>query len=207
MRTEYDDYSASEYATAVAASAFAIHSLEEYQKDLRIGSGNPLSRVKTRKDQLSGQTGPSSTRRPYGQDNRASSSLRPVRSTSMNDQMKQRSSNKKPTPELRAEAWENNQMEKLKKRFDKINSDLLAWENEEKARAKLQLEKKKNELAHRKERFFQYYRVQLAKIDHIAQGAKKQVEDRRKFEGSAVKERAKKLRSARKSPPVCCFCF
>lgn len=58
MRPEYDDIRESEYATAVAASAFAIHSLEEQQKDLRIGSGNPLSRVKTRKDQQLGQTVP-----------------------------------------------------------------------------------------------------------------------------------------------------
>lgn len=58
MRYEYDDNRESEYATAVAASAFAIHSLEEHQKDLRIGSGNPLGRVKTRKDQLLGQTVP-----------------------------------------------------------------------------------------------------------------------------------------------------
>lgn len=64
-----------------------------------------------------------------------------------------------------------------------------------------------NELAHKKDRYLQQYRVQLAKIDHIAQGAKKQIQDRRNFEEFAVKERAKKLRSAGKSLPVCCFCF
>lgn len=52
MRLGYD-LGDGEFATAVAASAFAIHSLEEYQRKLREGSEIPLSRMRTRKDERS----------------------------------------------------------------------------------------------------------------------------------------------------------
>lgn len=47
-----------DFATAVAAAAFAIHSLEEpnlpYQKTTREGLGKSMSRLKTRKEDTPG---------------------------------------------------------------------------------------------------------------------------------------------------------
>ncbi|XP_027125401.1 uncharacterized protein [Coffea arabica] len=53
MRRGYDYVDGDQFATAVAASAFAIHSLEEYQKKLRKGSEIALGSVRTRKDERS----------------------------------------------------------------------------------------------------------------------------------------------------------
>lgn len=50
MRREYN-YNDDEFATAVAASAFAIHSRQENLRDLKIETGKlPLSKATTRRD-------------------------------------------------------------------------------------------------------------------------------------------------------------
>ncbi|KAI3454825.1 hypothetical protein Pfo_011488 [Paulownia fortunei] len=68
------------------------------------------------------------------------------------------------------------------------------------------MERKKVELEHRISRNLKHYHSKIARIDHIANGARAQIEEKRKHEESTVKQKARKLRSTGKTP-VDCFCF
>ncbi|XP_027125399.1 uncharacterized protein [Coffea arabica] len=203
MRRGYDYVDGDQFATAVAASAFAIHSLEEYQKKLRKGSEIALGSVRTRKDERSLPIETASSGRPFGQGNRTTSFARPV---PFAEQKQKGNSKKYRNAETKADAWEKAQMAKIKKRYERMQSDILAWEHEKKMQEKLQLEKKKSELELRRERNLQHYRSKLARIDHNAGGARKQIEEKRKYEESVVKEKARKIRSTGNAP-LRCFCF
>lgn len=64
------------------------------------------------------------------------------------------------------------------------------------------------ELEQRKAINLQHYQNETARIDHIARGARAQLEDERRKEESEVRERAKKrIRSKGKVPFGRCFCF
>ncbi|KAK3009222.1 hypothetical protein RJ639_014759 [Escallonia herrerae] len=108
--------------------------------------------------------------------------------------------------ETKADAWERAEIAKIQSRYEKINSAILAWENEKKASAKRQMELKKSDLEQRRARNSQHYQGKLARIDHIAGGARAQAEEKRRYEELVVKEKAKKIRSTG-SVPACCFCF
>ncbi|KAL3528440.1 hypothetical protein ACH5RR_007762 [Cinchona calisaya] len=205
MRSGYD-YVDGEFATAVAASAFAIHSLEEHQRMLREGSDQiPFRRMKTKNDVRLLPIESASIGRPLGQGTRTASFVRPVAFTT-NEQKQKGNRKKHRNSETRTDSWEKAEMAKIKKRYEKMQSNILAWENEKKMREKLQQEKKKNELELRRERNLQHYRSKLARIDHIAGEARAQIEEKRKFDESAVKEKARKMRSTGNAP-VRCFCF
>lgn len=63
-----------------------------------------------------------------------------------------------------------------------------------------------NELELRKSRNSKHYQNKLARIDHISTGAKAQLEEKRKYEDSIVKEKARKMKSTGKAPiSWCCF--
>ncbi|CAI9111972.1 OLC1v1012328C1 [Oldenlandia corymbosa var. corymbosa] len=195
MRLGYD-LGDGEFAAAIAASAFAIHSIEERKS--RDGSEIPVSRTRTWKDDRSLTIESAAVGRPSGQTNRTLSFA--------NDQMRKGNSQKHRNAETKVDAWERSEMEKIRKRYEKMQYDILAWENEKKMRAKLQMENKKKDLELRKERNLQHYKTKVAKIDHTAGGARTQMEEKRKYEEKAVKEKARKIRS-RGKVPVTCFCF
>ncbi|XP_059643950.1 uncharacterized protein LOC132285761 isoform X2 [Cornus florida] len=219
MNRDYDS-SDGEFATAVAAAAFAIHSFEEseYQKTSRDGLKTPITKVKTRKEDSSRlpETGRVSRRfsgkeekeagKPMGQDSKSSypSYVSPAPSSAGN-QMQKVNSTRLGSPETKADAWEKAAMGKIERRYEKMSSDILAWENEKKVKAKLQMERKQSEIEERRARNLQHYQKKLTGIDHIAAGARAQAEEKRKNEESVVKGRAKKIRSTGKVP-VSCFC-
>ena len=62
------------------------------------------------------------------------------------------------------------------------------------------------ELEQRIQRTQQLYRVKIARIDHIAGGARAQLDEKRRNEELKIKEKAKKIRASGKVP-VTCFCF
>ncbi|XP_009801837.1 remorin 1.4 isoform X2 [Nicotiana sylvestris] len=161
MRKNYYDLGDGEIAAAIAASAFAIYSLEE----------NAGSQYQTK------------TRGP----------VRPAEAGSRK-------------AENKADAWEKAQTAKIRKRHDELLSALLAWENEKKMIAKQQMERRKNQLELAMKRNLQHYKNKLARIDHIAKGARTQAEEKRKYEESIVKEKSNKIRSTG-NVSVKCFCF
>ncbi|KAK9278732.1 hypothetical protein L1049_028308 [Liquidambar formosana] len=101
---------------------------------------------------------------------------------------------------------EKAEMEKIRKRYEKMKSAIFAWENEKKTKAKLRMERKKSELEHRRVRNLQHYQMKIAGIDQTAGGARAQVEEKRRIEESKVKDKAKKIRSTGKVHNAC-LCF
>ncbi|KAL0355273.1 UNVERIFIED_CONTAM: hypothetical protein Sradi_3974200 [Sesamum radiatum] len=187
------------FATAVAASARAIHSLEE------AGShGQITKRNTTRKEEPLRPPQPGSMKKPSPRDGwNTSSSLRPTLSVVADQRQKE-------TP-IRssyggADAWEKAQIAKIRKRYEKMQSEILAWENEKKLREKQKMERKKGELELRKSRNLRHYYSKIARIDDIAGGARAQVDEKRRQEESVVKEKARRMRATGRVP-VDCFCF
>ncbi|KAA8542509.1 hypothetical protein F0562_023661 [Nyssa sinensis] len=210
-----------EFATAAAAAAYAIYSLEQassqYQKKLREGLETPMTKVKTRKEDPSrlpefsskeekdAAVG-ASMRKATGQDSESHpSSVRPA-IPGTGDQKQEGNSTRPRSIETKADAWEKTAMENIKKRYEKMSSVILAWENEKKMKAKLRMERKKRELEQRRARNLHHYQNKLASIDHLAGGARAQIEEKRRSEESVVKEKAKKIRSTGEVPGRW-FCF
>ncbi|KAF3437583.1 hypothetical protein FNV43_RR20339 [Rhamnella rubrinervis] len=221
-KLEDDDH----FATAIAAASFAIHSLEEaelqYQK--RLGENLRTSRTNTktsRKDDMQSSgaatrrlsnkeakhsAGESSPRRPVGLDHKASESAFQSRNPSRTSPVRgDRYQNRKGiiagnTGVTKAEAWEKTQMEKIKNRYEKLKSTILAWENEKKMRAKIMSERTKSTLEQRMTANQKHYQNKIARIDEIARGARAQIEEKRRNKESDVKEKAKKIRSTGNVP-------
>ncbi|XAR65513.1 hypothetical protein NMG60_11009659 [Bertholletia excelsa] len=213
-----------EFATAIAASAFAIHSIQEVSSDhrkklMRDGNETHVSRLKTRKDQdpykPSVQSNTVSSRF-NGKEAEDSASVRRRLETQRReshssgqlpgDQRQRGSSTRRRSLEAKAEAWEKAALAKIRKRYEKIDSSILAWEKERKMEAKMKIERKKSELEMRKGLNLQHYNKKLARIDQIVVGARAQAEEKRRNAEYEVKERAKRIRSTGKAP-FRCLCF
>ncbi|KAK6123116.1 hypothetical protein DH2020_043112 [Rehmannia glutinosa] len=196
MRRSYDSDDIV-FATALAASAHAIHSQLEAAK----------FQVQHTKASNTRKLEP--YRAPQGETTttRSSSFLRPTVSLSEEQRQKQTSIwGLRSSIDAKADAWEKAQIAKIRKRYEKMHSQIQAWENEKKMREKHQMERKKDELEQRKSRNLKHYYSKIARIDHIAGGARAQVDEKRKHEESIVKLKARKMRSTGKTP-VNCFCF
>ncbi|KAG6401792.1 hypothetical protein SASPL_138657 [Salvia splendens] len=186
---EFDD---SDFASAVAASAHAIHSLGEITPNPKIARAN------TRKQDLQHRD---SMRNASMKDTRSSQSVTPAIGDSRHKQTSTlRQSDSK------ADAWEKAQIAKLRKRYENLHNDIKAWENEKKLGEKHRIEKKKGDLELKKSRNMKHYYNKIARIDHVAQGTRARVEEKRKHEESIVKDKAREMRATGKAP-VSCFCF
>ncbi|XP_059302567.1 remorin 1.4 isoform X2 [Lycium ferocissimum] len=181
MKRNYYDLDDGEFAAAMAASAFAICSLEE--------KAGFQHQTKTR----------GSVIRP------AETEIMTITPTT-NDKMQNGISRGSRKAENEADAWEKAQIAKIRKRHDELLSALLAWENEKKMMAKQQMERRKNQLELAMKRNLQHYKNKLARIDHITKGARTQAEEKRRYEESIVKEKSNKIRLTGNGP-VTCFCF
>nr|CAN78816.1 hypothetical protein VITISV_041733 [Vitis vinifera] len=202
MSKDYDSDD-EEFATAVAAAAFAIYTLEEpnlqYQKRTRDGLETSMSRLKSRKEDTTGffgketQTpGEASIRRQMTNNGNSMESAFPSSRPS------------KASPALIQ--FFTTAIQTMNFRNDNISSRILAWENEKKMRAKLIMERKKSELEQRKALNLQHYQIKIERIDQIAGGARAQLQEKRRNEESEVKHKAEMIRKTGKVP-VRCFCF
>ncbi|XP_022949514.1 uncharacterized protein LOC111452841 [Cucurbita moschata] len=212
MKEDYDSRDI-EFATAVASAAFAIRSHEEaelqYQIKKKESQETPMTKVKSRKDETAAlassitrrlsnketsNPGQSSIKKPMGNEKKDSVTgipLPPPRRSLV------------PT---KADVWERNKMEKIRKRYQKSKSSVLDWENEKKLLAKLHMEKEKAELERKKSVFSRYYQEKIVQIDRIAGGAKTQLEEKRRKEENKARDTANRIRSTGRLP-VTCFCF
>ncbi|PQQ20461.1 transcription factor PIF7 isoform X2 [Prunus yedoensis var. nudiflora] len=92
--------------------------------------------------------------------------------------------NRHNTQETEADAWEKAQIKKIQRRYEKVKSAILAWENEKKMQAKIKMEKRKSELEQRRASNMQHYQIKQTRIDQIAGGARAQMEEKRRNEES-----------------------
>ncbi|KAF8399555.1 hypothetical protein HHK36_015422 [Tetracentron sinense] len=230
MSRGYESSDGSEYASTIAAAAFAINSLEEAssqnQKKMREGPETFLTKSKSKsqkKDATVELSDPGRVSRRFsGKDAREekqypgsvvdrrtlpnpSLTLKPTLFPS-GDAKQTRNSTRPKSAETKADSWEKDEMDKLRKWCDKMNYTILSWENEKRTKAKRRIDRTESKLARRRARALQHYRSEMARIDQIAGGARAQVEERRRNDESKAKEKVKKIRSTGKVP-VMCFCF
>ncbi|MCL7046731.1 hypothetical protein MKW94_023172 [Papaver nudicaule] len=109
-------------------------------------------------------------------------------------------------PDTIARAWEEAQMARIKKRYDKMKSTIDSWENEKKTKERRRADRVESQLDKRRASALQHYRVEISKIDQVAGGARALADERKKNEETRTKEKAKKIRSTGKLPATC-FCF
>ncbi|KAK6920940.1 Remorin, C-terminal [Dillenia turbinata] len=196
------DSSDSEFATAIAAAAYAIHSQEvedsTYWKGMSEGRQKSMAKTKTRREgtMTRPQDRGRETRRFSGSEGR-SSSLRPTPLEIPEDRGKP---SRQRGVQSKADAWEKAEMVKIKKWYDGTNTSILAWENEKKRKAKLQMEKRKAELEQKLASNMLHYQGKILRINQIAAEARAQADEKRRHEVSLVKENAKKIRSTGKVP-------
>lgn len=207
MSGDYDNGDG-EYASAVAAAAFAICSLEETEigKRTKIREDFASSRNKIKSKTVDIKTGPTTAGKVTRQSSNveAGASTRKTPSASITPKLKENQS-KHGRKEAKADSWERAQIEMIRKRHENMKSSIFAWENEKKTRAKRSFERKRNELEQRRSRNQQHYQYKVARIDQIAREARAQAEEKRRTKESQVKAKAKKIRSG--EAPVTCFCF
>ncbi|KAA8529371.1 hypothetical protein F0562_033830 [Nyssa sinensis] len=108
--------------------------------------------------------------------------------------------------ETEADAWERAEMDKIKERYENLNTKILTWEGNKKKKAKRQIDRTESELEGRRAKALKHYRSEMERINQIAGGAKSQAEENRRNEEFKVKEKANKIRSTGKLPATC-FCF
>ncbi|XP_022004779.1 uncharacterized protein LOC110902436 isoform X2 [Helianthus annuus] len=178
----------SEYGAAIAAATFAIHSLEEKM------SSQHQKKEKTREE--------ASMKTRMSQGDKAPSFARPSRPR---DPYANTTLSIHASGNTKVDAWEKAELLKIQKRYEKSNLTILEWENEKKTRAKQRVEEKKKELDQRRSVNWQHYQNKLARIDHVAGGARSRTEKNKRKEEQKIKERAKEMRSLGVSSPKYCF--
>ncbi|XP_010546168.1 PREDICTED: uncharacterized protein LOC104818328 [Tarenaya hassleriana] len=198
----YDDKNG-QFAVAVAATAFAVRSVEEEEDEKRIvreeleGLNVKNKKVKRKDNKVMTKQEGRNIERTHTQE---------VKIGEENFTKKGYQHNGSSSTISKADSWECVRIKKIRKRYEKMKDTILAWENERKLAARLKMEKSKSELERRKEINNRRYRSKLSRIEMIARGAKQQLEEKRKSEEARVKEKANTMRRTGKVP-MDYFCF
>ncbi|XP_010319465.1 uncharacterized protein [Solanum lycopersicum] len=106
----------------------------------------------------------------------------------------------------KANIWENEEMKKIKERYEKQHYVILDWETKKKKKSKRHLEQIEAKLDRRRAMTKQSFYNDIERIEKIAGGAKAKAEQNQEKEEHKVKERANKIRSTGKMPATC-LCF
>ncbi|KAK6242670.1 hypothetical protein QUC31_013619 [Theobroma cacao] len=110
-------------------------------------------------------------------------------------------------PETKAEEWEKAEMAKIKERYVKLNSTILAWEEKKKKKATNKLNKaKQSELEEKRARALTKFRNEMEYIKQVAEGARVQAEARQRSDVLKAKEKANIIRTTGKVPRTCFCC-
>ncbi|XXG55659.1 hypothetical protein AAC387_Pa03g3277 [Persea americana] len=192
--TSSEDY---DFETAIAAAAFAAATFKEPEPE-------PEATQTKNKSTGDGRGGPPES----GKDSSKKPELvycKPPEITVTNENV--RVAVKGTTRiEKKADAWEKSAMAKLRKRYEKKYSMILAWENEKIAKARRHLDKIEGTLKLRKEKANEAYVGEVANISMIAREARAMAEESKQNAESKIKDEANKIRSTGRAP-VTCFCF
>ncbi|CAM8911179.1 unnamed protein product [Rhodiola kirilowii] len=184
---EYDSGD-EQFATSVAAAAYAVHSLDVANSSFQ--NGKILTKAKAEKVIIKLKYPKLGPQKLYQQiqgtrvDEESLIRNKANNRWSPNPQAKQdifsflRSTFYKNDTNAKIDAWERAEIEKIKKRYNKIRSTIKYWEDDKKTRAKIKLQKKKIELECKKERNQRHYELKIAQIDVIGRGARSNMEEK-----------------------------
>ncbi|KAL5193203.1 Uncharacterized protein HKD37_20G055459 [Glycine soja] len=109
--------------------------------------------------------------------------------------------------ETKADAWEREELEKIKESYEKLLETIDSWEKRKKAKAIRKLNKHQHSESERKRaKVLKNYQDKMNYISQIAGGARAQAEERRRNEVLKAKEKANIIRTTGKIPGPCsCF--
>ncbi|XVE53154.1 hypothetical protein DITRI_Ditri02bG0181300 [Diplodiscus trichospermus] len=109
--------------------------------------------------------------------------------------------------QTRAEAWEKAEMAKIKERYAKLNSTILAWEEKKKKKARTKLDKEEQSGSERKKaRALTKFRNEMDYIKQVAEGARAEAQARQRNEELKAKEKANIIRATGELPRTCFCC-
>ncbi|EOA14819.1 hypothetical protein CARUB_v10028128mg [Capsella rubella] len=212
-KNDYYNEKESEFAISVAAAAFVIRSMEEADKLKAKRRREEIKRSRTKITKpVTPNTEEKRLSKSYTQEVKIGESFRknPLEYLPKNHSEKEIGSSytttRLPLVPSKADSWENSQIKKIRLRYEKMKAEIVGWENKRKLAVNLRMEKRKSELEKRKQIYNQHYKSQLARIYLIADGAKKQLEEKSRSKEARVHEKAKKMRPTNKVPTNY-FCF
>ncbi|KAK7251927.1 hypothetical protein RIF29_35542 [Crotalaria pallida] len=111
------------------------------------------------------------------------------------------------TFETKADAWERNEQQKIKERYEKLIETIDSWEKKKKMKARRKLNKHEQSDDERKRvKAMKKYQSKMKYIDEIASGARAESVERRRNEELKAKEKANIIRTTGKLPKTC-YCF
>ncbi|EFH42683.1 remorin family protein [Arabidopsis lyrata subsp. lyrata] len=213
-KNDYYNEKESEFAVSIAAAAFVIRSMEEADKRKAKRIREEIKRSRTKKtNPVTPDAEVKRLSKSYTQEvNIGKESFRKklLEYPSENRRPQEIGSSSRTSglasASSKADSWENSHIKKIRLRYEKMKADIVGWENERKLVATLRMEKKKSEMEKRREINNQHYKSKLARIKLIADGAKKQLEEKRRSKEAQVHEKVKKMRRTGKIP-INYFCF
>ncbi|KAI3452889.1 hypothetical protein Pfo_009552 [Paulownia fortunei] len=104
----------------------------------------------------------------------------------------------------KADAWEKEEMAKIKERYEMLRATIENWEIKKKKKVDHKLERA--EWDKKRAKAVQSHHNEIKRIEEIAAGARAQAEENRRNEEFKVKEKANKIRLTGKLPATC-LCF
>ncbi|XP_010443945.1 PREDICTED: remorin-like [Camelina sativa] len=200
-KNDYYNQKESEFAVSVAAAAFVIRSMEEIDKQEAKRKREEIKKLRTKKtNPVVTNTEEKRLSKSYTQEvqiGEESFKKKSLECLPENRRAKEMDSSSRTSvlalAPSKVDSWENTQIKKIRLRYEKMKAEIVGWENERKLAANLRMEKRKSELEKRKDINNQHYKSKLARIQLIADGAKKQLEEKRRSKEAQVHEKVKKM--------------
>ncbi|XP_051147986.1 remorin 1.4 [Andrographis paniculata] len=196
MRPVYDSDD-STLAAAMAASAYAVHVIDQETSRLP-----QLKRAHTQKCHEPFEHPPL----PIGSVRKLPSSIKDRSAPSSSSFLRPGADGQRHVRD-RSDAWEEAQLLKIRKQYDNIIREIQAWENHKKMKETRRIKRKKEEIEVRTSINLKHYYGKIAKIGNVADGARERAEEKRRREEASVREKARRMRSTGKAPLKYCFCF
>ncbi|KAK9675982.1 hypothetical protein RND81_11G046000 [Saponaria officinalis] len=111
-------------------------------------------------------------------------------------------------PENDADAWETEQMAKIKQRYEKLNETIMDWEDKKKKKARRKLEMTERDPEKKRVKAMHNYQMEMERIKKIADGARAQAKEKRRNDEMKVREKASRYRATGERPqPPTCLCL
>ncbi|XP_074274651.1 uncharacterized protein LOC141598780 isoform X2 [Silene latifolia] len=110
--------------------------------------------------------------------------------------------------EYDADAWEREEMDKIKQRYEKLNATILEWEDKKKKKARRKLEMTERDPDKKRVKAMHNYQLEMERIKQIADGARAQAKGKQRNEEMKVREKASRYRATGEPPlPPMCLCL
>ncbi|KAK2375408.1 Remorin family protein [Trifolium repens] len=130
----------------------------------------------------------------------------PIRKTSKKPDPLRNTTTGSNVEETNADEWERTELDKIKRRFQKLKEIIDSWEDKKRMKAKRKLIKQESELEQRRLKALVKFQNKMKYVNQVADGARAKAEENRKNEELQAKGKAGAIRTTGKLPRNY-FCF